>query len=538
MNIQISGLSDVASQLLTRRIYIVMSQERDLVRQCVSDTLVACDHSALICEKQAQNYLSQRAIEQWQQNKLSVLSLEQNTLIHTPKHIKRFLNELTFYGFHNKNLIVIDPAEHLLNLSDENNSRLIIRQLKNWAFEHDCAFLFIFSKAVGQASSLNNLIATADQFAGLVHLVKENNQAVWKILHWFSHQGMQGKSSFELLQTRSGEALQTQEIKTAQNSIHEPLNGLDENLVHITQSAAFDARDLPHLWTAYNSLEDLLKSTKDVINGTIIFDYSSQTKFDTLAKQVYDLRIRLGNKFKLVVRENDASIRHYHEQLLLRLGCNLVVPSNVQFSRFVSMIQTLQGQIFTRQLNESYESIIQDVPPANDTGYLKPIDFVESVSHTLQGMRLSGVQSVLISFDIIDSITALDILSACHLSRHGDVFTASESHFYLFLFACRESDISLSLENIFDLPVAELTLNEIRYIEIQAITDAIDSLGKSIKHAKEQFSDYSGMLHTLDTQVLPQTLKEPTDSRSTRHLLFNPKPLVPAKLSPLKQRRH
>ena len=61
------------------------------------------------------------------------------------------------------------------------------------------------------------------------------------------------------------------------------------------------------------------------------------------AHQIHTLRRSRGNGLKIAVREMSASLRYSDERLLLACGANLIVPHVAPLSRFLTMLEGIQG---------------------------------------------------------------------------------------------------------------------------------------------------------------------------------------------------
>ena len=66
-----------------------------------------------------------------------------------------------------------------------------------------------------------------------------------------------------------------------------------------------------------------------------------------------------GSAMKILVRENTASLRATDERLLLACGANMVIPWNAPLSRCLTMIESVQGQKFSRYVPEDITTCCQ-----------------------------------------------------------------------------------------------------------------------------------------------------------------------------------
>jgi len=533
MKIGIDGLPLNAASLLPGRLYAMVSEQKDILRQVMGDTLSTADRCGLVSAEATENYLRGDCLSGWQSGRLQALRLSLSKRTPSHRRTERLLAELEHFDFDQCDLLVIDPAEGLLNLRDLTYAVTQIEVYQAWAERHQLALILVYGDLLLEPDCLNNLMACADRFSGLVRLARESGQMSWKLLHWFSHQGMQGKVCYALsaqvggrgMQVDGGCLLDKESVQTVEIS-----SALDDDLVYVVSGAVSDARDIPRRWKQYETIELMQESAVDVVNASMILDYGANSDFPTLAKQIFSLRNLHGNGVKLVVRETSAVIRHYHEQLLLRLGCNLVVPSAVGFARFVSMLDSLQGQVFNRQLDDDYESVITTVSPSEEVGYLPAADFVSSVSKTLEATAVTGVQSAMIQLNILPGVGVANALRLCRLRRPGDICTAVGDAVFLFLFACRESDVSLALDHVIELPVVELYVDQVRHSDSEDILLSIQSIKSTIN---DDSPDYTEALQFLDEDRMQDTVEETVQLNDARQTVFQASQPIDAVARPL-----
>ncbi|MEN1245921.1 BcsE family c-di-GMP-binding protein, partial [Pseudomonas aeruginosa] len=76
-----------------------------------------------------------------------------------------------------------------------------------------------------------------------------------------------------------------------------------------------------------------------------------------------------GSAMKILVRENTASLRATDERLLLACGANMVIPWNAPLSRCLTMIESVQGQKFSRYVPEDITTLLSMTQPLKLRGF-------------------------------------------------------------------------------------------------------------------------------------------------------------------------
>ena len=82
----------------------------------------------------------------------------------------------------------------------------------------------------------------------------------------------------------------------------------------------------------------------------------------------------------------------------------------------------------------------------------------------------------LVRLPILSRVAQMDALQACLARRFGDIFTADHNSVYLFLFACREPDVSATLDRLFSVPVTELFSSILLSQSPELIWEAVSQL--------------------------------------------------------------
>lgn len=114
--------------------------------------------------------------------------------------------------------------------------------------------------------------------------------------------------------------------------------------------------------------------------------------------------------------------------------------------------------------------------PIAERGYLPVSRFVEAVRAALAGSAALAVQCALVRLPVVPGLQPADALRYCALRRAGDICTADRESVHVFLFACRESDLTRAFDRLFRLPVTELFAEEVRCLSRGAILGSLDIL--------------------------------------------------------------
>lgn len=337
--------------------------------------------------------------------------------------------------------------------------------------------------------------ADRDAWAGWARLEESIGQTQWRVEFWRGVRGLSAAHTQALRFDPEGRLVAT-------DTDHPETSGIglklapDEGRIVACRPVLAREKWIPPDWALVDDLVALDTATHDSHAATIIVHHDRRTPLETLARAVYALRKTRGNALKIIVREVDERLRYNHEMLLLGVGANLVVGRDIALSRLMSLIESVQGQVFTRPLAPHFESALAATVAAPMSGYVPPEAFLEAAQHMIDNSRVLGLSNMLIELPLLPEVAHLDVLRACGLSRPGDMCTADQRAVWVFLFACRPPDLEQVMGRVFRLPLAELFEGEVRHEGEGAIVAALRGLDRG-------GVDYSDVLGSAVPRALP-----------------------------------
>ena len=134
---------------------------------------------------------------------------------------------------------------------------------------------------------------------------------------------------------------------------------------------------------------------------------------------MHDLREHCGPQLKIVVREMEPSVRYRDERLLLACGANLIVPDGTLLSRFLSMIESIQGQRWQYTQNIDFKTLLERQRPPQIRGLVSPREFFEAVAQIYRDSS-GEVTHQLMKFEPMPGISEELFLNQMCLRRFGD----------------------------------------------------------------------------------------------------------------------
>ncbi|MFZ5503475.1 MAG: cellulose biosynthesis protein BcsE [Pseudomonadota bacterium] len=484
-SVGINNLPSAAAGMLAGRMYAVSHHDTDFGLRLMCEVLLAASADrratwlAEASPARAFNLLSPSGIpavaaqqmrQAAAQNRIRIFEtggVEHHTLR------REMLAELDSVKVGKGSLVVIEGADRLFDSDALEAGNDSLGTWQHWAEQTKCTLLWMCPQRVGRIAPELDITRAAHRFSGYARLRKPDDGAHWDILHWFGPEGLIADKSFRLF------AHWDKPWRAEPIEIHAEVTpeAADESDVFITRAILAENQAAPAEWRIFETTEQMSAALSSATAATAIFHYDTDTPLEVIARTVFSSRFAGGSRIKIAVREVGVHLRYSQEQLLLKLGANLVIPAEINFSRMLNLLETLQGQVYSRPLQQDYEATIASAMPAAEMGYLAPKHFVTASIEALTRARALSVHNALIRFPLTVGLGALETLRCCTMKRPGDLCTADDKSVYVFLFACEEHDIEATLDRLFRLPVSVLFAGELRYLSTDDITQSLTELG-------------------------------------------------------------
>lgn len=230
-------------------------------------------------------------------------------------------------------------------------------------------------------------------------------------------------------------------------------------------------RPLSEHWQLFNNNEVLFNEARTAQAATVVFSLQQNAQIEPLARSIHTLRRQRGSAMKILVRENTASLRATDERLLLACGANMVIPWNAPLSRCLTMIESVQGQKFSRYVPEDITTLLSMTQPLKLRGFHKWDVFCNAVNNMMNNPLLPAHgKGVLVALRPVPGIRVEQALTLCRPNRTGDIMTIGGNRLVLFLSFCRINDLDTALNHIFPLPTGDIFSNRMVWFEDDQIS--------------------------------------------------------------------
>ncbi|WP_199100232.1 cellulose biosynthesis protein BcsE [Dyella sp. ASV21] len=353
------------------------------------------------------------------------------------------------------------------------------------------------------------------RFGGAAQLVQVQGEYRWEVAFWRdSHNALAASESIPLRFSPKDHRL-----VAVLDSLTDRPEGLgllapDETAVLVSRDAVQHERSLPKHWQVLQDNDALVAEASHAVAATVILHYGITVDLAKLAKQVNFLRRRCGKALKILIREDNISIRY--ELMLLSLGANVIIPRSTSLAQVEIMVDGVQGQLFSRPVPEDYRTALSAAMSDTTSGYVPAQRFITLVREAVERSRPIRLANVLLRLILEPDIAGIDAVKACRMRRAGDLCTASGDSLYLFFFACHVDDASVAIAKVFERPLSELFRGELRCGDRDSILGMLDTLDEEI--AELPPPDYSSLVETAQpvaSVVNPAEPVEPVEEPAT-----------------------
>lgn len=334
-------------------------------------------------------------------------------------------------------------AEHLIRLD------AYLQTLSRWAEDLGLALLVIGSgtHSTQQRQWLNR---ANNWLSGCGHLSRQGELVEYDLAYWRNELGVTSGMRLMLLLRADRLALHTERgtLSSASFADDDVVLAMRAVLAHTIAPSA--------TWKLFPDRPRLMAAALQAVKATVVFSITESDQAEGLARDIYQLRSERGAQLKIVVREVANCLRNLDDRLFLSAGANMVMPFACHVSRFIGLLQMVQGQVYPHMIRPEIESLLAASQPQRLKGYLPAEGFIQLLQDEMRRSLTSETRGLMMILTPALSLSMTDALAQCEMRRQGDVLTVIGHHIYVFFFACRPNDAERALQNAFYLPVSTL----------------------------------------------------------------------------------
>ncbi len=351
----------------------------------------------------------------------------------------------------------------------------IANQINQQCQKYQCTLLVI-NPGNRSDDQYSTLVDAHRSLNGLASLRPQNDAWCFDVAFWCNEKGVSARQQLTIRWQQSRWEL----CESVQS---DPQPRSDERTILSHQSVLEGAPPLSEHWRLFDDNQALFEAARGAQAATVIFSLTNNRDVESIAHDLHALRRQRGSALKLVVRESQASLRAVDERLLMGSGASLVIPGNTPLSRCLTLIESIQGQQYTRPIPENLADLIGALRPLQLRGWQPWSDFCNAIEALLHNPLIpADNRGVLVALRPVPGLATAQALSLCRIKRQGDIMTANAQHIVLFLSYCRINDLDIALKNIFLLPPNEVASNRVVWFEDRQIAAELVQMRTQAPH--------------------------------------------------------
>jgi cellulose biosynthesis protein BcsE len=394
-----------------------------------------------------------------------------------------FTKELDFFGLPKNSLLVIDQADDLFSLHDLPQALNQADGLSQWARQSNTSVLLVFTRAAVVPSALAVLNGLMDYLSGIVRLGGHQAGLELTFEYWQSPEGTVAARVYHLNMLENGQYQIRQPDVIAglaldgPDRVTEPASPADQNYLYLDPAVGQIGKQMSGRWQQCESVMGILRQAHGLGDISVLLTFERQTTLRELAESVHSLRLTLGKTAQIVVFERDASLRYQNEILLLRLGANLIVHRDVPSIRIPLMLESLAGQMFTREIEMQFDEALASVSASSQKGYLPKQLFISECNAIVERAELLNLPCTLVRAKAVGGKTPEEVLSNLRINRPGDITTHDGENCYLFFSGCPQASLEQAMLAVTNGNVMSLFTHVQYWVSREELRNALRNFG-------------------------------------------------------------
>lgn len=398
-----------------------------------------------------------------------------------PPNMQSAINDLTCMTLPQQSTLYISTPESYCDISQPNSLLSCFEKTSIWAKKNQLCIRYIIYGHRVNSILKPKLVGLNRYISGLASLQQfDDNSYDYHIAFWCNHHGVNANKNYVIT---LNDKMYFTVIKNEYLPLQTHIQYADEERIYVATTALNENVTMHDSVIIIDTNQALFKlmDVTQIQASTVVLGYDQTSDLNALALDCYLLRRSKGSAIKIIIRETSPCLRYIDEKLLLNAGVNLIIPYNVSFSRSVSLVEAIQGQIFTRNIPNSASSLLKINQDFDQIGYLPNRDFKQYSLKLMNIVEQKHLRFALVKLTLLSTMKAIKCLKLCHIHRQGDIVTACDHAIYVLFSAIRLNDVHSTLDQLFDIPIKSLFLS---YTIIDNATDLEAELAVIIKRAE------------------------------------------------------
>lgn len=395
-------------------------------------------------------------------------------------------------------LILIEFDQNSFSFVPEKALNAVLSIWQSWLKKQNKTCVWVIHGDMSATLLRNKFVAVNNAYNGYTNIEFDVSEIKYELIFWHLKHGVQSDvlRSLNFHEAENTLSVAENTIAGLQNTL--TLSQSKNNRVFVIKPKDDSTDVFPREWEILLTLEELAIDVISNSAATIVIYINSSLNVSDMAEKILQLRKAGGAQLKIMLRETEQCLRNIEEKFLLNAGANLIVPFNVVFLRFVTLVYGIQGSYFIRNIPNHIDEIYQINLDSFGKSYVPLENFMQQVLVLVDSAQRMQINSSLIKLTLNRAIPTSKIFELMRIKRSGDIFTFTPHYLYLFLFQCERFEIRKVLSHLIELPIEDLFLEQ----EFFAYVDEIRL------EVKEMLNDKPSEFEQAQAKVTPWIKKE------------------------------
>lgn len=362
--------------------------------------------------------------------------------------------------------------------SSREHLRKILFKWQAWLVSVDCAML-VLSSGNDALPLTDHLLAENDLLSGLAYINRDELGSIsYQCLHWRNISGVAAPRTLML----NHDDINLSVVGSME--LNDPISSSNLPGRYIVESAALSGFSMAPQkgWEIVESSSAAYQLARTATNATVLFALHKHSQLPELAKLLHALRLERGPVPRLVVRELSTPLRFQDEQTLLDCGASLVIGGEMGYTRFWSLLESIQPMRYNRKLVETPDRLFVLSKIGDAQGIVDATAFIKHVKCIFSGSLNLHKSGILVQMVPVPGLTADEALHILNLRRVEDVACMLAGNVYLFLYGCLPSLTNRVLEKLFLLPFDEIFSAHTVCEDGDSVLAALEQMQTDIKY--------------------------------------------------------
>jgi hypothetical protein len=200
-------------------------------------------------------------------------------------------------------------------------------------------------------------------------------------------------------------------------------------------------------WHHFKSTNSLMAAATMIRCGNVVLPFVGRRGFKVLGTLVGDLRSLGNDGLRVIVREQDQTLRLAEVRALMRLGVCVILPKALVLADARQKLLSLEGTRYRNDFRSDVEIVLRQACPELSSRRMVSEDFV-AFAHSVVALENNALPNTLIVIHPLTSREAREIDALLSKGFRDGAYVVRPEGIWLLLLACKPFDCQGVLERL------------------------------------------------------------------------------------------